>query len=246
MRRDDSLGSAPQPFGRGAFAFLRALERNNEKPWFVAHRDEFEREIKTPLVGLVEEMDARLATVAPELIGDPKRSLFRIHRDVRFSRDKSPYHTYGACWFFHRHLNRGAKGDVAHGGAGFYFHFSPKHSSIGGGIWMPPPHTLKVLRERIAEAPEEFASLVTRPALRRRFGALNEVAMLTRPPRGIAPDHPAAKWLRYKSFTLGRTLTQREVTSPALADNLIKDFAPLVPFVRWLNGVMGLRAHSRR
>lgn len=246
MRRDDTVAGVPRPFGRGAFAFLRALERNNEKAWFEAHRAEFDREIKTPLVALVEEMDARLARVAPELIGDPKRSLFRIHRDVRFSRDKSPYHTYGACWFFHRDLNRGSKGDVAHGGAGFYFHFSPKDSSIGGGIWMPPSHPLKVLRERIADAPDEIARLVTAPAVRRRFGSMNEVAMLIRPPRGIAPDHPAAKWLRYKSFTLGRTLTQRDVISSALADNLIKDFALLVPFVRWINSTMGLRAQSRR
>jgi uncharacterized protein (TIGR02453 family) len=78
-------------FRPGAIAFLRALKRNNTREWFQAHRDDYEREVREPLAALVEEMDVRFATLSPEIVGDAKRSLFRIHRDVRFSSDKSPY-----------------------------------------------------------------------------------------------------------------------------------------------------------
>ena len=112
-------------FGRGALAFLRGLARNNTREWFQAHRDDYEREVRAPLAALVEEMDVRFAALAPEIVGDPKRSLFRIHRDVRFSNDKSPYKTNVACWLYHMDAGRGVGGDAAHGGAGFYFDIGP-------------------------------------------------------------------------------------------------------------------------
>ena len=93
----------------------------------------------------------RLATLAPEIVGDPKRSPFRIHRDVRFSADKSPYKTHVACWFHHADAGRGVGAATPHGGAGFYFHMEADRASIGGGIWMPPRPTLQRIRERIDE-----------------------------------------------------------------------------------------------
>src|SRR5262245_58442176 len=125
-------------FGPESLAFLRGLARNNNRTWFEAHRDDYESSVKQPMADLVEEVDLRLARLAPEIMGDPKRSVFRIHRDVRFSRDKSPYKTHAACWFFH---GRGSAkvGREAHGGgAGFYFHLQPGASLVGGGCWMPP------------------------------------------------------------------------------------------------------------
>ncbi|MFL5575952.1 MAG: TIGR02453 family protein, partial [Gemmatimonadaceae bacterium] len=95
-------------FAPASLRFLRGLAANNRKEWFEARRETYEREVRAPLRELVEEMDVRLATVAPEIVGDTKRSLFRIHRDVRFSRDKSPYKTHAACWFFHRAAGRSA------------------------------------------------------------------------------------------------------------------------------------------
>ena len=233
-------------FRPAAMTFLRSLKRNNTREWFQAHRDDYESEVRAPLVALVEEMDVRFAELAPEIVGDPKRSLFRIHRDVRFSSDKSPYKTNAAAWFYHGDAGRGVGSTAPHGGAGFYFHMEPGESMIGGGIWMPPRPTLTRLREQIDEEHASLRRILREPSFRKRFGTLDESAMLTRMPRGYAEDHPAADLLRHQSFTVGRMLTDAELFSPRLADLLARDYARLVPFVRWFNGALGLRTLARR
>jgi uncharacterized protein (TIGR02453 family) len=233
-------------FRPAALTFLRSLKRTNTREWFQAHRDDYEAEVRAPLAALVEEMDVRFAELAPEIVGDPKRSLFRIHRDVRFSSDKSPYKTNAACWFYHGDAGRGVGSTTPHGGAGFYFHMEPGGSMIGGGIWMPPRQTLTRLRERIDEEHGSLRRILRDPALAKRFGALDETAKLTRMPRGYTDDHPAADLLRHQSFTLGRTLSDAEVLGPRLPDVLARDYARLVPFVRWFNGALGLRTLARR
>jgi uncharacterized protein (TIGR02453 family) len=184
-------------FRPAAMTFLRSLKRNNTREWFQAHRDDYEREVRGPLAALVEELDVRLAELAPEIVGDPKRSLFRIHRDVRFSSDKSPYKTNAACWFYHGDAGRGVGSTTPHGGAGFYFHMEPGESMIGGGIWMPPRPTLTRLREQIDEEHVSLRRILREPTLWKRFGTLDESSKLTRMPRGYAEDHPAADLLRY-------------------------------------------------
>ena len=106
-RARDVSASEFHGFTPAAMRFLTSLKRNNTREWFQAHRDAYERDVREPLAALVEEMDVRLAELAPEIVGDPKRSLFRIHRDVRFSNDKSPYKTNAACWFYHGDAGRG-------------------------------------------------------------------------------------------------------------------------------------------
>ena len=233
-------------FRPAALTFLRSLKRNNTREWFQAHRDDYEGEVRAPLAALVEELDVRFAELAPEIVGDPKRSLFRIHRDVRFSSDKSPYKTNAACWFYHGDAGRGVGSTTPHGGAGFYFHMEPGGSMLGGGIWMPPRPTLARLRERIDEEHGSLRRILRDRSLAKRFGTLDESAMLTRMPRGYADDHPAADLLRHQSFTVGRTLSDAEVLGPKLPDVLARDYARLVPFVRWFNAALGLRTLARR
>jgi uncharacterized protein (TIGR02453 family) len=233
-------------FRPAAMTFLRSLKRNNTREWFQAHRDDYEGEVRAPLAALVEEIDVRLAELAPEIVGDPKRSLFRIHRDVRFSSDKSPYKTNAACWFYHGDAWRGVGSTTPHGGAGFYFHMEPGESMICGGIWMPPRPTLARLRERIDEEHVSLRRILREATLRKRFGTLDESAKLTRMPRGFADAHPAADLLRHQSFTLGRSLSDAELFSARLPDLLARDYARLVPFVRWFNGALGLRTLARR
>ena len=233
-------------FRPAALTFLRGLRRHNDREWFEAHRASYEEDVRAPLAALVEEVDVRLASSAPEIVGDPKRSLFRIHRDVRFSSDKSPYKTNAACWFYHGDAGRGVgSATTAHGGAGFYFDIGPTTSTIGGGIWMPPRPTLARIRERIDEEPASLARVLRAPALR-RYGGLAKEAMLARMPRGYDADHPAASLLRHQSFTLGRELTERELFSPRLPDLLAREYARILPLVRWLNGALGLRTLARR
>jgi uncharacterized protein (TIGR02453 family) len=233
-------------FGPGALAFLRRLARNNRKEWFERHRSVYEREIREPMRALVETLDVRLARLAPELVGDPKRSIFRIHRDVRFSADKSPYKTNAACQFYHSDAGRGAGQDAQGAGAGLYFQLAPGECFVAGGMWMPARPALDRIREAIADASADFEALLGAPAFRRRFRRLDREALLTRMPRGFAETHPAAGWLRYRSFTATRMLSDREVRSPRLPDVIERDFAALVPLVRWLNRAIGYRAWDRR
>ena len=233
-------------FDAGALRFLRGLRRHNEKPWFEAHRAAWEQEIRAPLRALVEEMDLRLAGFAPEIVGDPRRSVFRIHRDVRFSRDKSPYKTHASCQFFHRDARHGAGQDADGAGAGFYFQIAPGECFAAAGIWMPARAALEKLREALADDHESFDAIVAAPAFRRLVGKLDEEAMLVRTPRGVAADHPAARWLRYKSFTVTRPMEDDDALGPTLPQRLERTFRTLTPFVRWLNAALGLRPAERR
>ena len=229
-----------------AMTFFRGLAKNNRKEWFEEHRADYETAVKAPMIALVEETDVRLAEIAPEIVGSPKKSMFRIHRDVRFSKDKSPYKTNAACWFFHRDAGRGVGGDAAHGGAGFYFHFSPTGSFCGGGIWMPPRPALQRIRQSLVDDVEGWEEIVLARGFKRRFGELDPEAMLTRMPRGYEESHPAAKWLRYQSFTAGVELPPADVHSARLPDILAKHYTAMAPMVRWLNDVLGLKRSTMR
>jgi uncharacterized protein (TIGR02453 family) len=233
-------------FRPAAFTFLRGLKRHNTKAWFEAHRAEYETEVRAPMRALVAELDVLLGRLLPEVVADPRRSLFRIHRDVRFSKDKSPYKTHAALWCYHADAGHGVGQDAAHGGAGFYVHVEPGRCLVGAGIWMPPRPALAALRTRIADDPDGFGALLRAPAFRRRFGALDDEAVLTRVPRGFAADHPAAAWLRHQSFLVSRPVPDARVRSRALLRDLARDLEVARPFIRWLNAALGLAPRARR
>ncbi len=233
-------------FRSAALDFFRRLKRRNTRQWFEKNRAVYEQEVKLPLQALVEAVDVRLASIAPEISGDPKGSIFRIHRDVRFSRDKSPYKTHAACWFYHRDAGPGVGGEAAGGGAGFYFHLAPEERFVGGGIWMPPRPSLDRIRQAIIEQQQSFEAIVLAPGFRRRFGPFDEEDMLKRLPRGYPLDHPAQRWLRYRSFTVGRELSRKEALGRGLPRILERDFQALTPLVRFLNRALGYAPAARR
>ena len=225
------------PFSRNALAFLKGIKAHNNKLWFEAHRSDYENELREPMRMLIGEMDARMRKFAPEIGGDPKRSMFRINRDIRFSKDKSPYKTHAACWFAHRHSNAKVGQDAEGGSAGFYFHLEPGNCMVGAGLWMPPRPQLNTIRDTIAEKPKPFLKVV---ASLKKFGGLDgDGAVLQRMPRGFDENHPAAKWLKYQSFTAGRGLTDAQATSAKLPAILEKEFKGMLPLVRWLNVTLG-------
>jgi uncharacterized protein (TIGR02453 family) len=243
-------GHAPpakfEGFRPQALAFLRRLKRSNRREWFERHRAGYETEVRGPMRALVEEMDVRLARLAPEITGDPRHSVFRIHRDIRFSSDKSPYKTNAACQFYHHDAGRGAGQDAEGAGAGLYFQLEDRQCFVAGGMWMPARPALERIREAIADDPDALDRVLAAPAFRRRFRRLDAEDMLKRMPRGYDEGHPAARWLRYRSFTATRVMTEREVLSPRLPAILARDFETLVPLVRWLNAAIGYRAWERR
>src|SRR2546428_754884 len=235
-------------FSTATLTFLRGLKRHNDRAWFEAHRAVYQADVKQPMRELIEEMDVRLTRFAPEIIGEPKRSMFRIYRDIRFSPDKSPYKTHASCWFYHRDgsraVGREAEGEGA--GAGFYFQIAPGDSFVGGGMWMPPRDALLKLREAIADDPTRFTKIATDRRLVRRFGGLSDEAVLRRVPRGFAPDHAAARWLKFQSFVTGRPLTDAQAAGARLPAAGSGGFPPGRPPAGWVNRVLGARAGEAR
>jgi uncharacterized protein (TIGR02453 family) len=244
-RRPTPPPAASHRIDPAALGFLAELRRHNRRDWFESHREDYHRLIRDPLRALIEEVDVLLAGELPELVGDPRRSAFRIHRDVRFSHDKSPYKTHAAAWFRHRDAATGS-GESVHGGAGFYLHIEPGASMVAAGIWMPSKPSLDLIRAKLLEHSDQFAAILTQRDFQRRMSPLSEEAMLVRAPRGTDPTHPAAPWLRYKSFTVHRDLTDQDITSPRLLTALATDLAAVRPLVRWLNDALGLAPLDRR
>lgn len=238
---DDFAGFPPD-----ALRFLRALARHNDREWFEAERGRYDRAVLAPMRALVEEMDARLATFAPEIVGSPKRSIFRIHRDIRFSNDKTPYKTHAACLFYHRGVGGAGAAGRTMQAAGFYFQIQPRNSFIGGGVWMPPTPTLKLLRASILDAPHALARILQTPSFRRVFGTLDGEGMLVRYPRGVTAETPGADLLRYRSFTAWRPFDDAELATAALADQLEEAMRALLPLIRWANAALGLKSADRR
>lgn len=226
-------------FRPAALTFLRQLKRNNDREWFTARRETYDTELLAPLRLLVEELDVRCAAFVPEIVGNPKRSIFRIHRDVRFSKDKSPYKTHVSFWMTHVRAGHGVGSETHGAGAGFYVHVEPGASMVAGGIWMPPRDRLAIIREALTESHDVLHAALNDRAFKRRFSALSEEGMLKRLPRGVAPGHPAEAYLRRVSFTVHAPLSDDDVLSPRLPQRIEKDFRLMVPFVRWLNTALG-------
>lgn len=233
-------------FAPEALKFLKQLKRHNEREWFKARKEQFDELLLEPMKLFVEEMDVRLARTVPEISGSPKRAIFRIYRDTRFSKDKSPYKTHVACWFSHVRASHGVGGETHGAGAGYYFHLEPGESIVAGGIWMPARPTLAAIRDGIAERGGELKKLLKGRALASRFGALSEEGKLTRTPRGYDPAHEHAELLRHASFTVSAPLDDAMVVSGKLAQQVEKDFKAMAPLVRWINHTLGYPPSEHR
>jgi uncharacterized protein (TIGR02453 family) len=166
-----------------------------------------------------------MKSFAPEYVTDPDKAIYRIYRDTRFSKDKTPYKDHIAASFPRR-------GDKA--GAGYYFAVSHKEVAIGGGIYMPPPETLFAIRQHLAERHQEFRKIAGARAVRRLFTAV-QGERLTRVPKGYPCDHPAADLLRMKQYLLYVELPPALATTPALYTEVVKHFRAMAPFMEFLN-----------
>jgi uncharacterized protein (TIGR02453 family) len=217
----------PSPFTSKTLSFLRALKRNNDREWFRARKDDYERHVRGPMVQLITRLAVDLKAFAPEIVADPKRSLYRIYRDTRFSDDKTPLKTNAAAVFPPRGFPR-------HEGAGFYVEIAPAWVWMGGGLYMPPSQSLYAIRERIAASHPKLHRVVTAREFRTVLGEL-QGDQLTRVPRGYLKDHPAADYLRYKQFLGFREFEPAFATSDRFYPELLRTFKALAPLVRFLN-----------
>jgi len=218
--------AAPR-FSPKAIAFLRGLKRNNNRGWFSARKDQYEELLKAPMLEVIEQLAIDFRKVAPELSVTPK-SMFRIHRDTRFSGDKSPYKTSVSAVFTHKNLPK-------HGGAGLYFEVGPTGVWAGGGVYTPETPLLQAEREHIASNLKRFRAIVESPGFRRNVGTLEGGEKLQRVPRGFSPDHPAAEYLRYRMFVAGHEFPPGFATSARFYPGLLNVFKNMAPFIRFLN-----------
>lgn len=219
-------------------SFLRSLKRHNNREWFQARKDQFERHCRMPMVEVVERLAMEMPEFAPEFIADPKGSLFRQYRDTRFSEDKTPMKTNIAATFPHRALGR-------MNGASFYFEIGPDYVWIGGGVYRPDSSQLYLLREHIAANLEELDAIVAAPAFRKLGGLRGET--LTRVPRGFDKTHPAARYLMRKQFMAYREEPGAFATSPAFYKDLVGTFRTVAPLVRFMNEpLVAAESPSRR
>ena len=218
--------AAPR-FPPEALRFLRALKRNNRRDWFAAHRDDYEQYVRQPMLGIIARLAADMRAFAPEIVVDPKSSMYRIYRDVRFSANKAPYKTHVAASFPTRGLQK-------HEGGGLYFQVSPGEVWIGGGMYAPQPAQLQAVREHIAANPRRLRAIVESPAFRRELGALDG-ERLQRVPRGFPSDHPAAEYLKFRQFLAGHEAAPAFASSSRFYPTLLGVFRRLAPLVRYLN-----------
>jgi uncharacterized protein (TIGR02453 family) len=227
-----------------AIQFLADLAAHNDRAWFQPRKADFERLLKEPLEALCSALAERFATRGIPLRADPARSPFRIYRDVRFSRDKSPYKTnVGASfpWAERQGTAGGARtreggAGVESSGVGGYFHLAPGEVFFGGGMWHPEPARLAAFRRTVADQPGRVHEALENPGFVEWFGSIGG-DRLKRIPTGFPADHPEADLLRLKDVVFSRRLSDAEVASPDLPDRLADGLAAATPVFRLLAGI---------
>ena len=228
------MSATPSPFRPALFAFLRDLESNNERDWFEANRGRYEKHLLHPAQQFISEFAPRLRQISRHFVADPrpgKGTLFRIYRDVRFSKDKSPYKTWIGIQFRHESAKD------AHA-PGFYLHLEPGHVMAGAGIWHPDTKTTNRIRDAIVENSAGWK----RASRGKRFAERFEMGgdSLKRPPRGYDPEHPLIDDLKRKDFFGVANLTQKAATSPEFLDEYEQLCRRGGPLMKFLCGAVGV------
>jgi len=206
------------------FAFLRELRKHNDRDWFAENKSRYEQRVREPILRFVGDFGPRLAKISPHFVADPRPSggsLFRIHRDTRFSRDKSPYKTHLGVHFFHD------SGKKAPSVPGFYLHIDPDECFAAGGIWHPDSAALAKVRDAIAAGDAEWKAV-------KRSKLPIEGGSLKRPPRGYDCDHPDMEALKRTDFVTSVKLTPQDLCSKSFMSDFAahcKRMSPLVKFV---------------
>ncbi len=224
------------PFTKRTFAFLSELADNNDRNWFQSNQSRYEEDVRLPALDFIDEFASRLAKISPHFVADARKvggSMFRIQRDTRFSKDKTPYKTHTGMQF--RHV---ATRDDVHA-PGFYLHIEPKACYAGVGLWRPATPDATRIRQRIADKPAEWK----KAAYGKRFTDTYAVGgdSLQRVPKGIDPKHPYADDIKLKDFIAGTSLTDKQVLAADFIDDYTAMCKTAVPFVKFLCEAVGLK-----
>jgi uncharacterized protein (TIGR02453 family) len=207
--------------------FLKDLAKNNNKPWFEKNKKTYES-AKVDFENFVTAVLEKLGKSEPafkEL--KAKDCIFRIYRDVRFSKDKSPYKSnFGASF---------SKGGKKHMAAGYYLHVEPGKTFLGGGMWMPEPDMLKKIRQEVDYNFKDFQKIVNSAAFKKTFGKLSEEDKLKKVPKGYTDDNPAVEYLKLKSFVAGSKADDKDLMDKTAVTKVTGVFSTMKPLIDFLN-----------
>jgi len=214
------------------FKFLKDLKKNNNKPWFDSNRKIYEA-AKADLYLFVDNIILEVSKFDKSIRSlNAKDCVFRINRDIRFSKDKSPYKTNMGAY-----IGTGGKKTV---GAGYYFHCEPGKSMAGGGLYLPMPPQLAKVRQEIDYSFDEWKKIVESKNFIKYFpGGVQGIEILSRPPKGYDENNPAIHYLKMKSFIVSRNFTDRELQGKNALKEVAKTFETMKPMVDFLNKAVG-------
>ena len=226
--------TASPHFTPALFGFLSELADNNNREWFQDNKARYERDVRDALVDFVVDFGEILNEISPHMVADPRLSggsIFRIYRDVRFSKDKIPYKTNAGIHFRHE------VGRKVHG-PGLYLHLQPGNVFVGAGIWRPNSATVGKIRGAIVANPNRWRGIVDDASFRSMYTL--EAESLKRAPRGIDPEHPLIKHLKFKSFVAVANFGQEEACSPRFIETYADACRTAAPFAEFLTKAVGL------
>jgi uncharacterized protein (TIGR02453 family) len=227
-------------FPKDGMAFLRALKKNNDREWFTPRKSTFEAAVRQPMIELVSAIHREMLRFAPEYVGEPAKCVYRIYRDTRFSKDKTPYKTYASALFLRNGFSKYA------GGAAYYFAVSPENIEVAGGLYTPDRDVLLAVRGHIADNYKLFRATFGTQRVKKLLGELQGDS-LARVPKGFDPDHPAADLIRRKQYLLDTQLDPKLATTPRLLGELVTRIEAMTPFVEFLNRpLVGRQSKQRR
>ena len=218
---------------KSTLQFLKDLSNNNNRPWFNDNKDRYTAAHEN-MVAFAEELIDEMSHHDNLVPMTGKKSLFRIYRDVRFSKDKSPYKNN-----FAGGLKRATKWLRG----GYYYHIQPGESFAGGGFWGPNSEDLKRVRQEIAADDQPLRKIIADPTFVKTFGTLKGDAVKTAP-KGFAKDHPAIDLLRHKQFVISRSFTEKEITSAEFVHELVQTFQDMRPFFDYMSDVLTTDANG--
>ncbi|HEY1805365.1 MAG TPA: DUF2461 domain-containing protein [Terracidiphilus sp.] len=237
-KRSPASATALPYFRPEALTFLRNLARHNDRAWFQPRNEQFEAELKEPMLAVVRKITDAMADFSPNHVRPAEKSLFRIYRDTRFSNDKRPYKTHVAAWWTHTGFEKTS-------GAGYYFHVSAKEVIIAAGSYMPEKEQLAAIRHWLLDHHAKFRKLLKRPSVRKLYDEFEGNA-LTRPPKGFPNEHPGMDLIRCRQWGLAAELPAKAALKKDIADVVIRYFKVAAPVVDALNTPIAASLQPRK
>lgn len=221
---------------KAALDFIEDLAKNNNREWFNTHKNRYQESLEM-FRGFAAELLEGISVFDPS-VGhlEARDTIFRIYKDVRFSKDKLPYKTHFGCWI--------AKGGRKSSDAGYYFHLEPGNSFMAAGVWMPPKEQLNLIRQEILYQPDEYLKLIRTPPMIEYYERGGKEDMLKKGPVGFPKDFIHMEELKFKHFVWSRTYKDSDILGKSFISRVVEDYKGLYPVVSYLNHAMSFSGNQ--